>query len=89
MNTVDTMKLYREVANEFASDYDVTDSHIIDIITSVMVTRDGVGLKGGGFVQSVVNNNLSYAINSANQSCLQNLKVIVAANLYAYVPIFE
>lgn len=47
-------------------------SHVIDVGTSVLQTRDG-GMQGGGFVQTVVANDLSGAYNRADST---NLKVI-------------
>ena len=47
-------------------------SHVIDVGTSVLQTRDG-GMQGGGFVQAVVANDLSGAYNRADST---NLKVI-------------
>ena len=76
---------YQIAAQEFALEYDVTNPHIINIIASVMMTRDGKGLQGGGFVQSVVNNDLFGAISKADSECYNNLKVIVAANQYSYL----
>jgi len=76
---------YQIAAEEFALEYDVTNAHIINIIASVMMTRDGKGLQGGGFVQSVVNNDLFGAISKADSECYNNLKVIVAANQYSYL----
>jgi len=76
---------YQIAAKEFALEYDVTSPHIINIIASVMMTRDGKGLQGGGFVQSVVNNDLFGAISKADFECYNNLKVIVAANQYSYL----
>jgi acid phosphatase family membrane protein YuiD len=87
MNTMDVVNEYRKVAAEFASKYDVDSPHIISIISSVMMTRDGVGLRGGGFVQAVVNNDLYRAVSSADVECYNNLKVIVASNQFAHVNI--
>jgi hypothetical protein len=50
-----------------------------------MMTRDGKGYPGGSFVQAVVDNDLFGAISRADSECYQNLKVIVAANQYAYL----
>jgi hypothetical protein len=85
MNTMDIVTQYRLSAEEFAMQYDVTSSHIITIIASVMMTRDGKGVPGGGFVQSVVSNDLFSAVSRADNECYSNLKVIVAANQYAYL----
>jgi hypothetical protein len=76
---------YQSAAKEFALQYGVDNEHIISIIASVMMTRDERGLPGGGFVQSVVSNDLFGAVSSADMTCLSNLKVIVAANQYAYL----
>jgi len=76
---------YQSAAKEFALEYEVTNPHIINIIASVMMTRDEKGLQGGSFVQSVVDNDLFGAISRADNQCLQNIKVIVAANQYSYL----
>ena len=82
---MDIINQYQTAAEEFALEYDVTNPHIIRIIASVMMTRDEQGIQGGGFVQSVVENDLFGAISRADNECYQNLKVIVAANQYAYL----
>ena len=82
---MEIVKQYQLAAEEFALQYEVTNPHIINIISSVMMTRDGKGLQGGSFVQSVVDNDLFGAISRADDVCYQNLKVIVAANQYAYL----
>lgn len=82
---MDIVKQYQSAAQEFALEYEVTNPHIINIIASVMMTRDGKGIRGGSFVESVVDNDLSGAISNADTQCLQNLKVIVAACDYAYL----
>jgi hypothetical protein len=85
MNTMDIVNQYKLAAKEFALHYDVTSEHIISIIASVMMTRDDNGIPGGGFVQSVVSNDLFGAVSRADNECYANLKVIVAANQYAYL----
>ncbi len=82
---MDIVNQYQSAAKEFALEYEVTNPHIINIIASVMMTRDEKGLQGGSFVQSVVDNDLFGAISRADNQCLQNIKVIVAANQYAYL----
>jgi hypothetical protein len=76
---------YNEAARVFASKYEVYNEHIISIIASVMMTRDRQGIPGGGFVESVVNNDLFSAVSRADSECYKNLKVIVAANQYAHL----
>ena len=83
---MDIVKEYTEFAKQYAEVYyGVTDSHITNIIASVLMTRDGVGIKGGSFVQSVVDNDLFQAISRADSKCYQHLKVIAAANKFAYL----
>ena len=53
--------------------------HIIDIITSVLMTRTKVKI-GGDFAQAVVNNDLNGAIGKADSEVLNNLALIVKAN---------
>jgi len=82
---MDIVNQYQSAAQEFALEYEVTNPHIINIIASVMMTRDGKGIQGGSFVQSVVDNDLFGATSRADNQCFENLKVIVAANQYAYL----
>jgi hypothetical protein len=81
---MDIVTQYQMTAKEFANENDVISQHIINIITSVMMTRDG-HLQGGDFVQAVVNNDLFKAINLADVECYYHLKLIVSANQYAYL----
>jgi hypothetical protein len=82
---MDIVNQYRNAAEEFALEYGVSSPHIINIIASVMMTRDGKGIAGGGFVHSIVKNDLYGAVSKADSECYNNLKVIVAANQYAYL----
>jgi hypothetical protein len=82
---MDIVTQYQSAAEQFAMEYEVSNPHIIRIIASVMMTRDGKGLQGGSFVQAVVDNDLFGATSRADDVCYQNLKVIVAANQYAYL----
>lgn len=77
-------KLYTETARNYAGKWNVDDEHIIQIIKSVMYHRDEI-YKGGGFVEAVVNNNLSDAVGRADSTCLKYLNVIVAAKRNCYV----
>ena len=82
---LDVVEKYNKVAKEFAAKYNVDSPHIISIIASVMMTRDGVGLTGGSFVQSVVDNDLYGTISRADYECEANLKVITSANRFAHI----
>lgn len=82
---MEIVKEYQAAAEKFANENYVMNPHIINIISSVMMTRDGKGLKGGGFVQSIVDNDLYGAISRADVECYQHLKLIVSANQHAYL----
>jgi hypothetical protein len=80
-----TQENYYERVKEFANSYGENPSfHIIDIMASVMMTRDGF-ISGGSFVQSVVENDLYGAINRGDSECLKNLKLIVATKHHCYL----
>ncbi len=72
------MKKYYQRASEFAKQYQEDPSiHIIDVMASVMMTRDGV-MSGGSFVHSILENDLYGAINRGDSECIKYLKLIVA-----------
>ena len=70
-------KLYK-AAVDFVNRYESgsVSEHIINIIVSVMRTRDGIGPVGGSFVQCVVNNDLYGAKVRADGECLKHIKLI-------------
>ena len=72
-------KKYETKAISFANDWreEVSD-HIIDVIISVMFTRDKVQ-DGGSFVQSVCNNDLYQAVTRADKDCIKHIKLITLA----------
>jgi hypothetical protein len=49
-------------------------NHIIQIGTSILCTRWGVGYEGGGFVKFFVNNDLMGAIGSADSTSCKGFK---------------
>lgn len=51
--------------------------HIISIGTSILQTKFEVGFKGGGFVQAVVDNDLSGAIGNADSTNVKAIKFYV------------
>jgi hypothetical protein len=76
--------MYHKAAADYAKLWNVTDVHVIQIMKSVMLHRDGLR-PGGGFVQSVVENNLSLAVGRADKTCAKYLKEIVATKDNCYV----
>ena len=67
---------YKQAVIHFANRYGVEVSeHIIDVMISVMMTRDNIQ-QGGSFVQAVVANNLKEAISRADTECGNQLRII-------------
>lgn len=79
-------ELYVEAAKEHLHNYGTENysDHIVDIIVSVMMNRDGV-MQGGGFVQAICNNDLRGAISRADDECTNHLRVIALAHPFAFV----
>lgn len=68
-----------------------TDSeinHVTDIVASIFMTKYGYR-QGGGFVQAVIENNLSQAFSRADSTIVRALKIIVWANQSGLVKRFE
>jgi hypothetical protein len=82
--TQETYDKYFKAAEDYARMWGITDVHVIEIMTSVMLHRDNLR-PGGGFVQSVVANDLYQAINRADDTCIKYLKQIVAAKYNCHV----
>jgi hypothetical protein len=84
MNTVDQIETVREVVSNYFNQNvewlnlshlsEDEKSHIIQIGTSILCTKWQVGLVGGGFVQSFVNNDLMGAIGSADSISYKGFK---------------
>ena len=71
---MDIREQNRERAIEFAKEwgYENVSNHIIDIMVSIMCTRDKSSYAGGGFVEAVVANNLYLAMSRADTDCRNN-----------------
>lgn len=52
-------------------------AHIVNIGTSILCTKWKIGYPGGSFVQSVVDNNLSQAVATADSTNIHALKFYV------------
>ncbi len=74
-----TRELYRIAVVNHLSQYDSRFSeNLIDIIISVMQTRDNI-IIGGSFAKSVCENDLYGCIAYGDAECIENLKIIVVA----------
>jgi hypothetical protein len=72
---MDIREQCRERATKFAIDYGFTNvsEHILDIMVSIMCTRDKSSYAGGGFVEAVIANNLYLALSRADTDCRNNI----------------
>ena len=72
---MDIREQSRERAIQFAKEwgYENVSSHILDIMVSIMCTRDKSSYAGGGFVEAVVANNLYLAMSRADTDCRNNI----------------
>jgi len=66
-----------QFANEWKSEFPEVTDHNIDIMVSIMCTRDKSSYAGGGFVEAVCANDLYSAITRADSSNLKVLKLLV------------
>ena len=83
MNVEDQIKVVQKAVESFYQQvqndsympelYESQKQHVIQIGTSILCTRWGIGYEGGGFVQSVVNNDLMGAIGQADGT---NIKML-------------
>ena len=83
-NWQETRDNYRAAVVHFANRYnEEVSEHIIDVMISVMMTRDNV-LQGGSFVQAVVANDLKESISRADTDCGKNLRIITLCANFCY-----
>lgn len=82
-----TYNAYKDAVVRFLNDYEETASnHIIEIMISVMMSRDNL-IQGGSFVQAVVDNDLRKAVSRADKECTAHLRTITLCANECYVEI--
>jgi hypothetical protein len=81
-------EVYRVAVVEWLgkNNYKVSE-HIIDIIISVLQTRDGEHSMAGSFVKALCNNDLRETFRYADNEVLQNMKTILLA--YHNISVYE
>lgn len=84
---MDIREQCRERATKFAIEYGFTNvsEHILDIMVSIMCTRDKSSYAGGGFVEAVVANNLYLALNRADSDCRNNIYLLAMCNMNCHL----
>ena len=80
---MDIREQNRERAIQFAKEwgYENVSNHILDIMVSIMCTRDKSSYAGGGFVEAVVANNLYLAMSRADTECRNNIFLLAMCNM--------
>jgi hypothetical protein len=73
-------------AIQFAKEWNCENvsNHIIDIMVSIMCTRDKSSYSGGGFVEAVVANNLYLSMSRADTDCRNNIFLLTMCNANCY-----
>jgi hypothetical protein len=83
---MDIREQNRERAIQFAKDWNCENvsNHILDIMVSIMCTRDKSSYSGGGFVEAVVANKLYLAMSRADSDCRNNIFLLTMCNANCY-----
>ena len=74
-----------QFANEWKSEFPDVTEHTINMMVSIMCTRDKSSYAGGGFVEAVCENNLYQAISRADSSNLKVLKLLTLCHRNCYI----
>jgi len=74
-----------EFAKEWKTEFPDVTEHNIDMMVSIMCTRDKSSYPGGGFVSAVCANDLYSAITRADSSNLRVLKLLVLCHRNCFV----
>ena len=77
-----------QFVNEWKSEFPDVTEHNIDMMVSIMCTRDKSSYAGGGFVEAVCANNLYQAISRADSSNLKVLKLLVLCHRNCFLNSF-
>ena len=83
---MDIREKSRERAIQCAKEWNCENvsNHILDIMVSIMCTRDKSSFAGGGFVEAVVANNLYLAMSRADTECRNNIFLLTMCNANCY-----
>ena len=84
---MDIREKCRERATKFAIEYGFTNvsEHILDVMVSIMCTRDKSSYPGGGFVEAVVANNLYLALSRADTECRNNIYLLTMCKMNCFI----
>ena len=74
-----------QFANEWKSEFPNVSEHNIDMMVSIMCTRDKSSYPGGGFVESICSNNLYQAVTRADSDNMRVLKLLVLCHRNCFI----
>ena len=81
-----TRNKYVTSCKNFSNRYGYKDmsDHIIDIMVSIMMTRDKV-MEGGSFVQAICNNNLKECVSYADSECINYIRLLSLTHSFCHL----
>ncbi len=84
---MDIREQNRERAIQFAKDWghENVSNHILDIMVSIMCTRDKSSYAGGGFVEAVIANDLYLAMSRADTECRNNIFLLTMCKMNCHL----
>lgn len=83
---METIQKYAQAAENWVRAFknrDV-DGHLVFLIRSMLLHRDGKLSSPGGFIEAVINNDLAAAVGRADSDALKNLDIIVGAREFCH-----
>jgi hypothetical protein len=86
---MDIREKYREraiqFANEWKSEFPNVSDHNIEMMVSIMATRDKTSYPGGGFVEAVCSNDLVGAVTRADSDNIRVIKLLALTHKQCYL----
>ena len=74
-----------QFAKEWESEFPNVTEHNLDIMVSIMCTRDKSSYAGGGFVEAVIANDLVRAVTRADTDNLRIIKLLALTAKQCYL----
>lgn len=89
VNNMDIREQYRERAikfvSEWKSEFPNVSEHNIDMMVSIMATRDKTSYPGGGFVEAICSNDLFGAVTRADSDNIRVIKLLALTYRQCYL----
>lgn len=89
VKNMDIREQYRQRAiqfvNEWKSEFPNVSDHNIEMMVSIMATRDKTSYPGGGFVEAVCANDLVGAVTRADSDNIRVIKLLALTHKQCYL----